>query len=128
VPDHPDASKRYLFYLHGRIIELQGRKAVSPDYGPYEYDGILRALAEAGFEVISEVRPSDTGLEYGKKIAAQARSLLAAKVPPEHITIAGFSKGGAWPWRRPPISVSPRSTSSSWPAAGTISRQARPDG
>lgn len=94
VPERIDASKRYLFYLHGRIVELQGRKAVSPEFGPYEYDAILRALAEPGFEVISEIRPPFTGPEYAKKVAAAVRRLLLAKVPADHITVAGFSKGG----------------------------------
>ena len=94
VPERVDASKRYLFYLHGRIVELQGRKAVSPEFGPYEYDAILQALAEPGFEVISEIRPASTGLEYAKKVAAAVRRLLLAKVPADHVTVAGFSKGG----------------------------------
>lgn len=94
VPEHVDASKRYLFYLHGRIVELQGRKAVSPEFGPYEYDAILEALAEPGFEVISEIRPPTTGLEYATKVAAAVRRLLLAKVPADHVTVAGFSKGG----------------------------------
>lgn len=94
VPERVDASKRYLFYLHGRIVELQGRKAVSPEFGPYEYDAILQALAEPGFEVISEIRPPTTGLEYAKKVAAAVRRLLLARVPADHVTVAGFSKGG----------------------------------
>jgi len=45
--------------------------------------------------VISEVRPSgtDTAL-YSRQVAAQVRTLLEAGVPPEHITVVGFSKGG----------------------------------
>ena len=32
-PTSIDPAKRYLFYLHGKIIEDQGIPAVSPDYG-----------------------------------------------------------------------------------------------
>ncbi|MEJ2266970.1 MAG: hypothetical protein P8X95_26290, partial [Anaerolineales bacterium] len=47
-------AKRYLFYLHGRIIEDQGIPAISPDYGEYEYGAILEKLSAYGFVVISE--------------------------------------------------------------------------
>lgn len=95
VPPSPDPSRRYLLYLHGRILELRGRHAVSRQHGRYDYDGILAALADKGWVVISEVRPADTRLSYGEKVAGQARSLAAAGVPPESITVAGFSKGGS---------------------------------
>jgi hypothetical protein len=94
VPASIDPTARYLIYLHGRILEVQGRKAVSPDFGPYEYDAILKALADKGLVVISELRGPDTGAAYAKKVAAQVRQLLAAGVPARHITVAGFSKGG----------------------------------
>lgn len=95
LPARVDASRRYLFYLHGAILERQGRNAVQPEYGRYEYDAILEGLAGRGLVVISEVRPSGTGLDYAKKVADQARRLLAGGVSPDHVTIAGFSKGGA---------------------------------
>lgn len=37
-PDSIDSTKRYLFYLHGKIIEDLGMPAVSPDFGEYEYE------------------------------------------------------------------------------------------
>jgi hypothetical protein len=94
VPASIDPAARYLIYLHGRILELQGRKAVSPDFGPYEYDAILTALADEGLVVISELRGPETDASYAKKVAAQVRKLEAAGVPAKHITVAGFSKGG----------------------------------
>jgi hypothetical protein len=94
VPASIDPAARYLIYLHGRILEVQGRQAKSPDFGPYEYDAILRALAAKGLVVISELRGPDTDVSYAKKVAAQVRKLEAAGVPPKHITVAGFSKGG----------------------------------
>jgi hypothetical protein len=94
VPAAIDPRARYLIYLHGRILELQGRQATSPDFGRYEYDEILRALAGKGLVVISELRGKDTTPAYAKKVAGQVRRLLAAGVPPGHVTVAGFSKGG----------------------------------
>jgi predicted esterase len=45
--------------------------------------------------VISEARPAGTdGAAYAETVADQVRSLLAAGVPPNHITVVGFSKGG----------------------------------
>jgi len=94
-PPSPDPAREYLFYLHGRIVQEQGRKAVSPDYGPYEYDAILRGLASAGFVVISEVRPRGTGPPaYADRVVAQIRRLLKAGVPPRRITVVGASMGG----------------------------------
>lgn len=94
VPAPIDPKARYLFYLHGAIVEVQGRNAVSPDFGRYEYDAILDALAGRGFVVIGEVRSAGAGLDYAKKVAAQVRRLIAAGVPPGRITVVGASKGG----------------------------------
>ena len=93
VPAKPDPDARYVFYLHGRILEVQGRNAVSPDFGKYEYDAILQALAAPGFTVVSEVRPDGTGDEYAEKVAGQIRALKAAGVPSRHIGVVGASKG-----------------------------------
>jgi dienelactone hydrolase len=94
VPSRIDVGARYLIYLHGRILELQGRKAISPDFGPYEYDAILQAFADKGFTVISEVRQGDAGLPFAAKVAGQVRRLVTAGVPPRQITVVGASKGG----------------------------------
>jgi hypothetical protein len=94
APESPDPAARYLFYLHGRIIEVQGPGAVSPVFGAYDYDGILKALAEKGFTVVAEVREDGAGREFAVETARQVRDLLQAGVPPRHITVVGFSKGG----------------------------------
>jgi len=96
APSSPDPKARYIFYLHGRIIEEEGLdNAISPEYGKYEYAEILDALADRGFIVISEARPKNTDVtQYAQKVAEQVRALLKAGVPPGNITIAGASKGG----------------------------------
>ncbi len=95
VPSRADVASHYLIYVHGRILELQGRHAVSPVFGPYEYDAILRAFAERGFVVVSEVRHGDAGLPFVRKVAGQVRRLLASGVPPGNVTVVGASKGGS---------------------------------
>jgi len=95
VPEVIDPDARYLIYLHGAIIERAGVRPTHPEYGVYEYLEILEAFVEWGFVVISEARPAGTdGMAYAAKVADQVRALIAGSVPPEHITVVGFSKGG----------------------------------
>jgi len=94
LPKKINKSSRYLFYLHGRIIEEQGAHAVSPDYGSYEYLSILDTLSHHGFMVISEVRPKNTKEElYAEKLAMQIDSLLKKGVAAKNIYVLGASKG-----------------------------------
>jgi anti-sigma factor RsiW len=89
---------RFLFYLHGQIVEDQGPNAVSPKYGHYQYAAILAALSAGGYTVISEVRPQGTDvLTYARRLVVQVDSLKVAGVPSRHITIVGASKGGSSP-------------------------------
>lgn len=95
LPDEIDPQGRYLFFLHGQIVEDGGRRPVSERYGVYEYDEILQALRERGFIVISEVRVKHAdSLSYARKTVKQIQSLLAAGVPARRITVVGASKGG----------------------------------
>ena len=95
IPPSVDANAKYLFYLHGRIIEEQGINAVSPTFGAYEYERILQTFVEKGFIVISEPRPKGTEIEkYAAHVARQIKTLLQAGVPPRKITVVGASKGG----------------------------------
>ena len=92
-PKKVDTSARYLFYLHGRIVE-EGRRPISPQYGAYEYDEILNAFKSKGFVVVSEQRPKGTDVEqYASKVANQVNQLLKAGVPPRNITVVGASQG-----------------------------------
>lgn len=95
-PNLIDPTKRYMFYLHGKIIEDQGIPAVSPEFGEYQYEEILGTLQSYGFEIISEARPRNAnGWEYAQRTARQVSELLTAGVPPGSITIVGASKGAA---------------------------------
>ena len=93
-PAKPDSSLRYLFYVHGRILEEQGREATSPDFGRYEYDAILQALAAEGFEVISELRKDGDGDSFIRRLVDQVTRLRRGGVPAERIALVGASRGG----------------------------------
>jgi hypothetical protein len=94
APASPEPASRYLFYLHGRIIEVQGPEAVSPDFGRYEYRRILETFAARGFTVVGEVRRDGAGQDFVESTAGQVRALLEAGVPADHVTVVGFSRGG----------------------------------
>jgi hypothetical protein len=95
IPENPDSTKRYLFYLHGLIVEEAGIRPQSEEHGYYEYEMILEAFASEGFIVISEARAIGTQIKpYAEKIVSQIKKLLENKVLPENITIVGASKGG----------------------------------
>jgi acetyl esterase/lipase len=95
LPDKIDPRQEYLIYLHGRIIEEEGLRPTSPQFGVYEYEKILADFAGRGFVVISEPRPRNTDPgAYADKVVGQVRALRRAGVPPEHIAVVGFSKGG----------------------------------
>ncbi|MCR9085843.1 MAG: hypothetical protein NXH97_03765 [Rhodobacteraceae bacterium] len=90
TPDH-----RYIIYVHGRIIETEGIDPVSERFGRYEYTQIVDALAQGDAAVIAPVRKGDTdAFAYADHLAAQIERMVAQGVSPEHITLAGFSKGG----------------------------------
>ncbi len=95
-PTNIDPKVRYLFYLHGKIIEDQGLPAISPEYGQYRYIEILETLQNYGFDVISEQRAKDADAEaYARRVVAQVEVLLDSGVPSGSITIVGASKGAA---------------------------------
>lgn len=95
VPENPDPSLRYVIYLHGQIIEAGDRRPTSPQFGVYEYDEILNELGGPGTQVISEQRAPNTGIDaFAHKTAEQVQSLLDHGVPPTHVAVVGFSKGG----------------------------------
>src|SRR5688572_10852150 len=42
------AESKYLIFLHGRILEEMPVKPVSPEFGPYDFEGIVKAFRDAG--------------------------------------------------------------------------------
>jgi hypothetical protein len=95
IPRNIDVKGRYLFYLHGLIVENEGVRPTSPKFGVYEYEEILDTFRNKGFIVISEPRPKGTDPEqYAAKVIEQIKSLLKAGVAPQHIIVVGASRGG----------------------------------
>lgn len=87
-------NKKYIYYLHGRIIEIQGKDAVSEEYGKYEFDSIVMALSGKDNIVIAEVRTENVGYtDYAYKISKEVDSLVKMGVESVNITIIGASKG-----------------------------------
>ena len=96
VPAKVEKNKKYLFYLHGAIVQSQGEDAVSPAYGKYMYRDIVNALSKKGYHVISEVRPKDATVEgYAKKVSEQVKALLGKGVPAGNIVVVGASMGAS---------------------------------
>jgi hypothetical protein len=88
-------NKKYLYHLHGRIIEDMGpEKAFSEKFGKYAYKEILKTFEDAGFEVISEARPKDTDVKkYSTRLTNKIKEQIKSGVPAENITVVGASKG-----------------------------------
>jgi len=82
-------------YLHGRIIEEQGPRAISPVFGPYAFHAIVDSLRAGGVSVIADLRPSGADpTQWAGRVVAQVDSLTKAGVDPANVTVVGFSKGG----------------------------------
>lgn len=96
LPQKVDTKARYLFYLHGYIVEAGNTRPTSPQFGVYEYQQILETFKQSGVVIISEARKKNPEIEpYAAIVAEQVRQLLKAGVPPKQITVVGASQG-AW--------------------------------
>lgn len=94
IPSEVDPDRTYLLYLHGGVVQSQGRYAVSQYYGKYEYDAIIDTLVRRGFYVISEVRAKETDdMEYAHKVKSQVDTLFGRGVQAKNIVIVGASLG-----------------------------------
>lgn len=86
--------RKHVFYLHGRIIEMQGKNAVSEVFGTYEFDSIVAALNGENTVVHAEVRATDVDTrEYALHMVKQIDSLIENGVVATNITVIGASKG-----------------------------------
>jgi len=90
----PDPTARYLIYLHGDIVESQGKTGASPRYGEYRYDDIVKYFEDRGLTVVEEVRGKVNPSRYAARVTDEIRRLMAGGVPAGSITVCGFSKGG----------------------------------
>lgn len=89
-----EGGARHVLYLHGRIVQQQGKDAVSSEYGRYMFDAIVTALGKAGAVVHAPLRTADTTTdEAAEHAAAFIGRLLASGVDEGDITIVGASLG-----------------------------------
>ncbi len=85
---------QHIFYLHGSIIEQQGKEAFSEEFGKYELDSIIAALKTENAFVYCEIRKENVDpRDYAMKISKQVDSLIQLQVNPKNITVIGASKG-----------------------------------
>ena len=94
---HKEASQknnRHIIYLHGRIVELQGKAAFSEEHGKYELDSIVDVLKEGNVKVYCELRPENTEVSaYAQKLSHTIDSMVGAGISPKDISVIGASKG-----------------------------------
>lgn len=114
-PQTIDTSAKHLFYIPNIVVNLigpQGKHPRHPEWGTHDFYGILEAFKKEGFIVISGEKAKGKGKPPGKitakeiaqqvytllpdsqEIAQQVEKLLASGLPPENITVSGFSRGG----------------------------------
>jgi hypothetical protein len=95
VPDSVDAEKYYLFYIHDDIVNTFDMEPEHPQYGKYDYAGIVNRFATEGFTVIAEPRQKGTHpYLFADQTIEQIRALLKAGVPASHVSIVGAGTGG----------------------------------
>ena len=88
------ARDKHIFYIHGRILEVQGKNAYSEHFGKYEFDNIVSALKVENSIVHDEVRNENVNpQEYAIYVSKQIDSLISKGVLPIDITVVGASKG-----------------------------------
>ena len=95
-PLNVEANEKYVFYSHGKIVEGSNSRPVNPNWGIYEFPKIKQALSDQEYNLIAYHRPKDTNpKEFAKKLASDVRLLIQKGVSEKHITLVGFSRGGA---------------------------------
>lgn len=95
VPDSVDTEKFYLFYIHDDIVNTFDMEPEHPQYGKYDYAGIVNRFATEGFTVIAEPRQKGTHpYLFADQAIEQIRALLKAGVPASHVSIVGAGTGG----------------------------------
>ncbi len=95
LSENLDLNQKYLFYMHGRWVEMHGLNKPHSQHGYYQYDKIVNYFSKKGFIVISEARSDNIKEgEYARKVEDEIREFLSKGVKPGDITVIGHSKGG----------------------------------
>lgn len=96
LPSSFNSNEHYVFYSHGYIVEGEHIRPRHPKYGIYDFPAIKKALADPAYNLIVYHRKKGTApFLFAKKLAADVDILLNAGVPESHISLVGFSRGGA---------------------------------
>ena len=92
---HSEINKtKHIFYNHDQIIEIQGKNAISEEFGKYEFDNIIKAIKVENSIVHAEIRNTNVDVkEYAHYVSKQIDSLIKTGVQPIDITVIGASKG-----------------------------------
>lgn len=86
----------YVFYSHGFIVEGDDPTPIHPRWGEYDFPSIQKALDDDSYTLIAHHRPKGINpVKYASRLANEVTHLITAGVPPEKITLTGFSRGGA---------------------------------
>ena len=95
LPSEINVSEKYVFYVHGLIVEGDNQTPEHPEYGIYDFPSIKEKIFEiGGFNLIAHHRPKDTDIdEYVDLFSSWVSSLLESGVPASNITLIGFSRG-----------------------------------
>ena len=90
----PVGETRHIVYLHGRIVQQQGKAAVSPEFGPYRFDDIVDELGRDGAQVHAPLRTGEPSIEdSAAHVETLVRGLLESGVPASSIVFVGASQG-----------------------------------
>ena len=94
-PSQINASEKYVFYVHGLIVEGDKQTPEHPEYGIYDFPAIKEKIFEiGGFNLIAHHRAKNTDInEYVELFSSWVSSLLDSGVPASNITLIGFSRG-----------------------------------
>src|SRR5204863_1158625 len=79
-------SQRYLFYLHGRIVEDQGPNGVDTirGFGPYRYQAIVDSLRKRNFVVIARC---DKKIRMWSNMRLRSKHKLIVCYTPEYFRV-----------------------------------------
>ncbi|MEM7049540.1 MAG: hypothetical protein AAF604_07775 [Acidobacteriota bacterium] len=89
-----DPPGHYLIYLHGRIVQEQGPRAISERFGPYQFEAIVVALRRAGAEVVAPLRSPGSNLhQSAAEVTERVGALMAQGIAADRITLVGASQG-----------------------------------
>ncbi|WP_226876945.1 alpha/beta hydrolase [Microbulbifer hainanensis] len=76
-------------------MEGDDERPVHPKLGVYDFPAVKNKLSDESYNLIAYHRSKNTNpFEYARKLASDVNTLIDAGVPPRHIALVGFSKGG----------------------------------